>query len=196
LNATVDFGGGPSDDFQNSFSYDALNRQTQVLEQASTASGHYAVAYRKTAFGYDSESHTTSVTDYSASSTVVVVGTYSFDHTSRLTGLTWNGSGGGSGASYYEYLGWTYDSASRGASMSNSAYTGENLSYTYDHDSQLTSAAAGYGGYGGGYGGGSYSRDGNGDSTLSGHVTGKGNRLLSDATYNYTFDKSGHMTKR
>ncbi|HZZ71753.1 MAG TPA: hypothetical protein VFE24_05840, partial [Pirellulales bacterium] len=67
-------------------------------------------------------------------------------------------------------------------------------SYTYDHDWQLNSAAA-FGGYGGA-GGGTYGWDANGNSTLSGRVTGAGNRLLSDGTYNYTYDESGNMIKR
>jgi YD repeat-containing protein len=56
----------------------------------------------------------------------------------------------------------------------------------------LTSAASYYDGYGGI----SYSWDGNGDSTLSGYVTGKGNRLLNDGTYKYVYDKAGHVTQR
>jgi RHS repeat-associated protein len=46
------------------------------------------------------------------------------------------------------------------------------------------------------YGGAAYSWDGNGDSTASGTVRGAGNRLLSDGTYDYTFDVAGHVTKR
>jgi RHS repeat-associated protein len=89
---------------------------------------------------------------------------------------------------------WGYDSDSRVASFANASHPSENLSYTYDHDSQLITAAASYGGYGGGYGGGSYSWDGNGDPT--GKTVGKGNRLLADGTFRYEYDASGHMTKR
>jgi RHS repeat-associated protein len=135
--------------------------------------------------------------------TAAAAGALSYDHVGRLTGLSWYGAGGGSGsgsgsggggAGYFEQMTWGYDSDSRVASFANAAHPSESLSYTYDHDSQLISAAASYGGYGGGYGGGSYSWDGNGDPT--GKTVGKGNRLLADGTYRYEYDASGHMTRR
>src|SRR5207253_7075603 len=32
--------------------------------------------------------------------------------------------------------------------------------------------------------------------TMSGYVTGKGNRLAADGTYNYTYDFEGNLTKQ
>src|ERR1019366_2651553 len=41
-----------------------------------------------------------------------------------------------------------------------------------------------------------YSFDVNGNRTISGYVTGVGNQLLSDGTYNYTYDQNGNtLTK-
>jgi RHS repeat-associated protein len=198
LTAKVDVGSGLKDDFQNSYAFDRLNRETSVVQQAATTSGHYAVGYKRTAFAYDSASRLTTLTDYKDSTTQAVNGAFGYDHTNRLTDLSWTGYGGPLGGSgqFFDKFSWSYDSDSRVASLSNYFYTSENLTYTYDHDSQLTSAAASYGGYGGGLGGGTYSWDGNGDTTVSGRVTGKGNRLLNDGTYKYVYDKSGHITQR
>jgi RHS repeat-associated protein len=191
LNAQVDSfnGQGLKSDFQNGYMFDRLNRPTQIVQQS--AGGGYGVAYKKTALNYYNDSRLQTITDSSATATVVT-GSLSYDHVGRITGLSWYGSGGGYGGSsgYFEQMSWGYDSNSRVASFSNASYINENLQYTYDHDNQLLSAAASYGGYGGG----SYSWDGNGDPT--GKTVGKGNRLLADGTYRYEYDNSGHMTKR
>jgi RHS repeat-associated protein len=95
-------------------------------------------------------------------------------------------------------MSWGFDVDNRVGSMTNLDYPNENLTYTYDHDSQLINAAASYGGYGGygGLGGGSYSWDDNGNSTKTGWITGAGNRLLFDGTYSYVYDESGHIVQR
>ncbi len=197
LTAKVDALGGSGlvDDFQNSYAYDALNRETSVVQTSKT--GGYAVGYKKTTFGYDNGSRLTSLTDYKDSTNQAATGGFSYDHDSRITALNWQGLGGGYGGSYgyFEEMSWTYDSDSRVASFSNAVHSSENLTFTYDHDNQLTSAAAPYGGYGG-LGGGSYGWDGNGDTTLSGHIAGKGNRLLSDGTYKYVYDAAGNLIQR
>jgi RHS repeat-associated protein len=198
LAAQVDIGSGLKDDLQNTYMFDRLNQETQAVQQAATSTGHYAVGYKKTTFAYDAASRLQTLTDYKDSTTQAANGAFGYDHTNRLTDLSWTGYGGplGSSGQFFDKFSWSYDSGSRVATLSNYFYTSENLSYRYDHDSQLTSAAASYGGYGGGVGGGTYGWDGNGDSTLSGRVTGKGNRLLSDGTYRFEYDNSGHMTKR
>jgi RHS repeat-associated protein len=224
LAATIDTGtgSGPRDDFQNSYAFDALGRETSVSQQGK-AGGNF-VGIKRATLGYDNANRLTSLTyfngyngtGYSDASngdtlvpgnlTQVAIGSLSYDHTSRLTGLSWYGWGGGSGAGsgsggggptngYFEQLGWGYDNDSRVGTLTNSRYPNENLTYLYNHDSELTSAAAPYGGYGG-YGGGSYSWDANGDSTLSGRIRGKGNRLLSDGTYKYVYDESGNVIQR
>ena len=38
----------------------------------------------------------------------------------------------------------------------------------------------------------SFSYDANGNRTMTGYSTGTGNRLLSDGTYNYTYDDEGN----
>ncbi len=178
-----------------------MNRETSVVQQTN---GGYAVAYKKATFGYDNAGRVLTIGHYSSSTNQVALGTFSYDAVNRLTGLTWTGPsgpfGGGYGGGYggyYEQWSWNYDSDSRASTINSSFYSAGSLTYTYDHDSQLTNVSPWYGGgYGGGYGGTAYSWDANGDSNLPGTVRGAGNRLLSDGTYDYTFDISGHVTKR
>ena len=95
-----------------------------------------------------------------------------------------------------------YDADSRIATVANAAHTNEGQAYQYDADSQLGAANyyGGYGGYGGQYTGsdqygGDYTNfDANGNpDTSSADIIGAGNRLLSDGTYNYTYDLAGNM---
>ena len=59
------------------------------------------------------------------------------------------------------------------------------LAYGYDGASQLTSVN-----------GSSYSFDANGNRTMTGYSTGTGNQLLSDGTWNYSYDAVGNTIKK
>ena len=63
--------------------------------------------------------------------------------------------------------------------------------YSYDPAGQLTGAA-----YGGTQPGESYSYDSNGNRTNTGYVIGPDNELVSDGTYNYSYDADGNCTER
>ena len=72
----------------------------------------------------------------------------------------------------------------------------DNENLLYDADSELANAAYGGGIYGGQYTGNDQTSsiyDPNGNPTGTGVVIGAGNRLLSDGTYNYTYDAGGNM---
>src|SRR5262249_42138558 len=79
----------------------------------------------------------------------------------------------------------TYDAASR-----ITAYTGPEgtVNYSYDNTDQLTGAS--------GARSESYSYDANGNRSMTGYTTGTGNRLTSDGTYSYTYEKEGNMLTR
>ncbi len=64
LNAQVNVGAGLKDDFQNSYSFDRLNRETSVLQQGK--SGGYAVGYKRTDLSYYNDGRLQSVLDYTA----------------------------------------------------------------------------------------------------------------------------------
>ncbi len=65
------------------------------------------------------------------------------------------------------------------------------LTYGYDANGELTGASGTLNGSSYGV---SYSYDANGNRTMTGYQTGTGNELLSDGTYNYTYDKDGNTT--
>jgi RHS repeat-associated protein len=67
------------------------------------------------------------------------------------------------------------------------------LTYSYDANNELTGASGTLNGSNYSV---SYSYDANGNRTMSGYQTGTGNELLSDGTYNYTYDKDGNMTSQ
>ncbi len=70
------------------------------------------------------------------------------------------------------------------------SYTGPegSLAYSYDATNQLTGAT--------GARNESYSYDLNGNRTMPGYQTGPDNRLVSDGTYNYTYDNEGNTLTR
>ncbi len=79
-----------------------------------------------------------------------------------------------------------YDAASQLTSYQDA---NSSLTYGYDKTGQLTSAA---GTLNGSSYSTSYSYDANGNRTMPGYVTGKGNELTSDGVYNYTYDNEGN----
>ena len=62
--------------------------------------------------------------------------------------------------------------------------------YGYDVTSQLTSAVHSF------QTNESYSYDASGNRTMTGYQTGTDNRLTSDGTYTYEYDKEGNRTTR
>src|SRR5262249_2532969 len=115
LNAKVNLGSGLKDDFQNSYAFDRLNRETSVIQQASSNSGHFDVGYKKTNFAWYDDGRLRSLTDYKDSSTQAAYGGFSYDHIGRLTGLAWSGYGAYGG--YFEQFSWSFDADSRVASL-------------------------------------------------------------------------------
>ena len=151
---------------------------------------------------------------YSYSSTTLAEQVnYGYDNDGRVTGITDYGYGGlayggGYGSGYGGSYGGTfaleeysleYDADSRLYGLSNYAHTSDNASYLYDADSELATTLS-YGGafYGGQFAGNDQTSsiyDANGNPTGTGVVIGAGNRLLSDGTYNYTYDAAGNMAQ-
>ena len=210
LSATINWS---YNDFQDRFSYDRLNRQTQITQQG-VIDGN-AVDVKAVGLNYDAASRLTGIFEGSSLSTnPVAQASFNYDHANRLTELTWSGYGGGVASPVtYEDFSLRYDNDSRVTGIGNSVHPDENVSNVYDHDWQLLqvdrpnpyggSYGGGYGGGGDGYGGGGggsgsletdYSWTANGNP--SGYVIGEGNRLLSDGVYNYTYDNDGNIIKR
>src|SRR5579875_3391351 len=72
-------------------------------------------------------------------------------------------------------------------------HNNSSLSYSYDAVGELTGATGTLNGSNYSV---SYSYDLNGNRTMAGYQTGTGNELLSDGTYNYTYDKDGNLVSQ
>jgi len=179
-------------DFKNLYTYDDLNRLDRVTQQG--IGGGNAVAAKRADFAYNNAGQFTKISRYAdlAGTEHVASSHYSYDDIGRLlklvhsTSTTPPGSGWGTGAlAGYQF---TYDAASRIGSID--SYVDGFTSFTHDNTDQLTGADHT------GQTDESYSYDENGNRTMSGYSTGDNNRLLSDGTYNYTYDDEGNrLTK-
>jgi RHS repeat-associated protein len=132
------------------------------------------------------------MTRYSDIGGTNLVGTtgYVYDNAMRLTNLTHKGPTGNVLVNYV----YTYDAAGR---VTSETSHGESVAYTYDRTGQLTDADR----TGSQLPDEFYRYDLNGNRTYShlhgsGYVTGPGNRLLSDGTFNYTYDAEGNMATK
>ena len=156
------------------------------------------MATKYVALGYDADSRLTGVSYFVPGTTnVIAASTYSYDHASRLTDLSYVDGSNNCLASYE----WTYDNDSRVTQEESSADATIGSSwgvtnYGYDDDSQLTSTT-----YSTTFANAptadtnsSPSYDSNGNRTNNG-AAGSGNRLLRDGTYDYT-DADGNRIEQ
>ncbi len=136
--------------------------------------------------------------------------TFAYDNASRLTGLTQSSPGGISLVQTRGYdnaneltniqvpnpltsmtylANYTYGYDAGGQLTSYQDNNNSVLTYSCDVNGELTGASGTLNGSNYSV---SYSYDLNGNRTMAGYQTGTGNELLSDGTYNYTYDKDGN----
>ncbi|WP_158265153.1 RHS repeat-associated core domain-containing protein [Blastopirellula marina] len=178
-----------TDDLENTYAYDYLNRMTQVTQAGQ--SGGNAVAEKRVDFTYDAEDkyQFTSITRYAdlAGTETVATSTYGYDYADQLTSIT-HVDGGSSTLAGYTY---SYDEGNRLTGFTVYGYSAEDATYSYDDTDQLTGADRS-----GTTSDESYTYDENGNRTGGGYSTGDNNQVLSDGTYNYTYDDEGNrLTK-
>ncbi|WP_186767835.1 choice-of-anchor D domain-containing protein [Blastopirellula retiformator] len=178
-----------TDDLENIYAYDYLNRMTQVTQ--GSQSGGNAVAEKRVDFTYDAEDkyQFTSITRFAdlAGTETVATTTYGYDYADQLTSLT-HADGSSSTLAGYTY---SYDAANRLTAFTVYGHSAEDATYSYDDTDQLTGADRS-----GTTSDESYTYDDNGNRTGGGHSTGDNNQILSDGTYNYTYDDEGNrLTK-
>lgn len=169
------------------YEYDNLNR-TMSIEQSGTGASEKAVD-----FLYNELGQFQAISRYSAldRSSLVARTDYAYDELNRLTNLD-HTNVLDEVLAFYDF---DYDSASR---ITRIADIDGVTNYSYDDRSQLTGADRADGDSRGDE---SYDYDANGNRENShlhgsGYVTGDGNRLLSDGTYNYQYENEGNMTRR
>jgi RHS repeat-associated protein len=107
--------------------------------------------------------------------------TIGYDAASRPTSIVHAVSGGATLASYT--LSWN---AAR--ELTEEVSNDGTVNFGYNSTGQLTSVS--------GWRSENYSYDAVGNRTMSGYQTGTGNRLLSDGTYNYTYDDEGNLVTK
>lgn len=208
LSAEID----TTDDFLNTYTYDALNRLTRVDQEGQT--GGNTVNEKRVDFAYNAIGLFTSITRYNDtdgnSGDEISTSSYTYDTLGRLTDLAYK-NGGTNLFTPYE---WTYDSLSSAglqdsvsedprvqALSAGAVFTGlgrvtefvsadGTTDYTYDDTSQLTGADHTY------QTDESYTYDANGNRTMTGYTTGDNNQLTNDGTYSYEYDDEGNRTKR
>ncbi len=185
LSAAID----GTDDFLNTYAFDALNRMTQLVQQGQT--GGNSVATKGANLSYNLLGQLTSIfrTDYFGNGPQpdIATSTFSYDSANRLTQIAYTTNGGTAIDAYS----WTYDAANRVTSMTTT--TDGTATYSYDDTNQVTGAS--YAGTGQ-PANESYGYDSNGNRTNTGYSTGSNNQLTSDGTFDYTYDAEGNRITR
>ena len=208
LSAEID----TTDDFLNTYTYDALNRLTQLDQEGQT--GGNTVNEKRVDFAHNAIGQYTSIARYNDtdgnSGDEIATSSYTYDSLGRLTDLAYK-NGGTNLFTPYE---WTYDSLSSSgltesvssdprvsALAAGAVFTGlgrvtqfvsadGTTDYDYDDTSQLTDADHDY------QTDEAYTYDANGNRTMTGYTTGDNNQLTNDGTYSYEYDDEGNRTKR
>ncbi|MCA9200580.1 MAG: hypothetical protein KDA87_23735, partial [Planctomycetales bacterium] len=169
----------------NAYVYDTLNRMTRLTQTGAN------VANKRVDLGYNQLGQFASIKRFSDvnGANRVVDSNYTYDSLNRLTSLTHH-----NGIRDIAFYNLAFDAADRISSITD--IDGINT-YTYDDTDQLIQAD---------YSNAArsdetYAYDANGNRTSSnahgnGYVTGPGNRLLSDGTYQYAYDDVGNLIKR
>jgi len=169
-------------DFVNSYLYDKLGR-TQRIEQSGVTGGN-SVADKRVDWEFASIGAPNKLSRYEdLTATHLVAETFMvYDNFQRLLSQTHQKGSTTLGSSAV-----TYDSNRRIDSLTtpdgvgNFTYDGSGELLDADYDFQTDEA---------------FTYDLTGNRTMSGYSTGANNQLLSDGTYNYTYDKEGNRTRK
>ncbi len=161
------------------YTYDALNRMTQLSQQ------NVGVSYKRVKLTYDGYGELTGIQRYALVGnleTLVATTAYGFDTLGRLGSLSHTNPSNATIAQY----GWVFDDAGR----LTQATTPDGISnYAYDETNQLTGADHSS------QADETYAYDATGNRTNTGYSTSGNNRLASDGVNNYEYDKEGNRTK-
>jgi len=171
-----------SADFINAYTYDDLNRLTQVTQTAGVGA---SVVDKRVDFTYTDAGLRSTIDRYQdlTGTDLVASTTYAYDDQNRLTDLDHE-----KGATLLASYDWTFDAEGR-ITQFDSSEDGV-VDYTYDDRGQLTEADYDY------QDDENYTFDDNGNRTNTGYSTGDHNRLESDGEYDYEYDDEGNRTRR
>lgn len=174
-------------DFVTNYRYDGLSRVTQIT-QAGRAGGN-SVQSKRVDLAYDAVGAWTTISRFAdlAGTRLVAASGFTQDRAGRLTELTHTGP-----LTQLAKYQWTYDTAGQLISVESSS--DGRVDYAYDASGQLVSetyrnaALSGYSRQ--------YSFDANGNRNMTGHTTGRNNRIASDGQFDYQYDAEGNRTRR
>ena len=150
----------------------SYNDAGQLVDRWFSEDGHPLLGLAQ---GYDANGNLVAQTGYAGDGSVVATTTYAYDAAGNLVLLTHTAADGTIIAAYA----YTYDT---GGNLVAENDTGTQQSYGYDGAGELTDDN-----------GNQQTFDANGNRTNPGYVTGLDNQLLSDGTWNYTYDKEGNL---
>ena len=175
---------------QVTYSYDAVDDLTEVTDQS--APGASGVTAKRVNFTYNAAGQPLSIIRRSGladNSTFVAVTNYTtptggsgYDGDGRLVAM--QVSIDAPFSSTQQSYGWQYDAAGNVTQETSPDGTDN---YTLDNTDQLKTASLDTQ---------SFSYDQNGNRTNNGYQTGADNRLMSDGTFTYQYDKDGNRTVR
>ena len=173
--------------------YDDLNRLTELTQTVASGATAGSGIDKRVDFTYNELGQFDSISRFSDLTGLTIVATtdYVYDTLNRLTDLTHTDPL----AAVLNDYGFTFDDASQITQITD---VDGPTDYNYDDNSRLTSADDVNNTSGGDE---TYTYDANGNrisSNLhgSGYVTGDANQVLSDGTYNYTYDDVGNLITR
>lgn len=170
------------------YQYDTLNRMTRIEQSGVNIND------KRVDLFYNQLGQFSAIDRFSdlLGNSLVARTRYTYDEIHRLTSLEHGSRLNSRDLAFYDY---EYDEASRITAITDIDGRTE---YGYDDRDQLTGADRGATDLRGDE---TYVYDANGNRISSqthgsGYVTGAGNRLLSDGTYNYSYDNEGNMIRR
>ncbi len=169
--------------FKTDYTYDALQRLTDVVQQGQ--SGGNAVTSKHVTMAYNALSRRTNISRYQSTGTTSAVATsdFTYDSDNRLSGIAHK-----QGTTNLNTYAYTYDPLSRFSTVV-STLEGTD-SYTYDQTSQVTGATHTSSSNE------TYGFDANGNRNTTGYTTGTNNLTTASSGYTYTYDDDGNRTSR
>ena len=201
------FNGSGINDFLNSYSYDSRGNMTGVTQQTAPGSYGNVVAPKNVVLGYDADSRVTSVNLFASNDAAdpVAAASYGYNADSELTELTYSDALSNPLAGYH----WDYNAAGLVSDMYSRNDTSgtpgstctawASAAYNYDATGQLTATTYSANFAHAPTSNTSQTYDSNGNRTTSTGLPpgtespqSAADRLLTDGTYDYTYDPDGN----
>jgi RHS repeat-associated protein len=170
-------------DFRNIYSYDKLNRLTEVIQTNQT--GGNSVLPKRVTMAYNALGQRTQLARFQSTGSTNPVATtdYTYDTANRLSGIAHK-----QGTTNLNTYAYTYDPLSRLKTVTSTLDGLTN--YTYSQNDQLLGAVNT------GVPNESFGYDANGNRNMAGYTTSSDNRMTASPGFTYVYDAEGNLTRR